>query len=70
MPWQHRYTRSRAAPPSSDAGEGTGADNSSAAASTDGSRHGSSAAGRSLRVPLERLVTRGQQPGRGVQSAR
>lgn len=71
MPWQHRYTHRSAAPPGIDAGEGTGGDNSSAPpSSTDGSRHGSSAADRSLRVPLERLVTRGQQPGRSMHSAR
>lgn len=73
MPWQHRYSHGRAAAVP-DAGEGTGGETSSAApSSADPSGHDGQAAGRSLRVPLERLTriqTGSKSQGRSVQSAR
>lgn len=74
MPWQHRYSRGSTAPAlDGDSRELSGGDTSSAQASSrDASGHDGSAAGRQLRVPLERLTRIRTEPssGRGTQSAR
>ncbi len=70
MPWQHRYHRGRATA-EGDSGAAPWADSSSAAASSrEDSNRGAAEHAQLLRLPLDRLASRGSRPAGGAQTAR